>query len=198
MPRPMLIPPSALDSAQPSDAALLTQARAGDAGAFATVYDRHAAAAYGLARRMLHDRAAAQDVVQDAFLGLWRTDGYDPERGSVRTFLLGIVRNRAIDLLRKSGRRSVREHSDDTLVLLLSAPERTDVEVDERETQRILRGALAKLPERQQRALDLAFFGGLTHAEIALQLDEPIGTIKSRIRLGLEKLRADVDAAISG
>jgi RNA polymerase sigma-70 factor (ECF subfamily) len=198
MPRPMLIPPSALDSAQPSDAALLTQARAGDASAFATVYDRHAAAAYGLARRMLHDRAAAQDVVQDAFLGLWRTDGYDPERGSVRTFLLGIVRNRAIDLLRKSGRRSVREHSDDTLVLLLSAPERTDVEVDERETQRILRGALAKLPERQQRALDLAFFGGLTHAEIALQLDEPIGTIKSRIRLGLEKLRADVDAAISG
>jgi RNA polymerase sigma-70 factor (ECF subfamily) len=198
MPRPMLIPPRALDSAQPSDAALLTQARAGDASAFATVYDRHAAAAYGLARRMLHDRAAAQDVVQDAFLGLWRTDGYDPERGSVRTFLLGIVRNRAIDLLRKSGRRSVREHSDDTLVLLLSAPERTDVEVDERETQRILRGALAKLPERQQRALDLAFFGGLTHAEIALQLDEPIGTIKSRIRLGLEKLRADVDAAISG
>jgi RNA polymerase sigma-70 factor (ECF subfamily) len=198
MPRPMLIPPRALDSAQPSDAALLTQARAGDASAFATVYDRHAAAAYGLARRMLHDRAAAQDVVQDAFLGLWRTDGYDPERGSVRTFLLGIVRNRAIDLLRKSGRRSVREHSDDTLVLLLSAPERTDVEVDERETQRILRGALAKLPERQQRALDLAFFGGLTHAEIALQLDEPIGTIKSRIRLGLEKLRADVDAAIYG
>jgi RNA polymerase sigma-70 factor (ECF subfamily) len=184
-----------VDCAQRLDATLLEQARAGDAAAFATVYDRHAAAAYGLARRMLHSPTAAQDVVQDAFLSLWRTDGYRAEKGSLRSFLLGIVRNRAIDVLRVEGRRSVQERSDDTVVSRLPAADRTDVEVEQRDTERILRTALTTLPEAQQRALNLAFFGGLTHAEVALRLDEPIGTIKSRIRLGLEKLRVELDAA---
>jgi RNA polymerase sigma-70 factor, ECF subfamily len=187
-----------LDDAQPSDTTLLAQARAGNAAAFGTVYDRHAAAAYGLARRMLPSPNAAQDVVQEAFISLWRTDSYCPQKGSLRSFMLGIVRNRAIDVLRKDGRRSVEERSDDTVVSRLPAADRTDVEVEQRDTQRLLRAALTTLPDAQHRALDLAYFGGLTHAEIALRLDEPIGTIKGRIRLGLEKLRTQIDATNCG
>jgi RNA polymerase sigma-70 factor (ECF subfamily) len=182
-------------AAQPSDASLLEQAQAGDPAAFATIYDRHAAAAYGLARAMLHSGAAAQDVVQEAFLSLWRTTSYRSEKGSLRGFLLAIVRNRAIDVLRRDRRRSADEHDDDTCMSRLAAADRTDLEVEQRETARLLRAALARLPEPQHRALALAYFGGLTHTEIALRLDEPVGTIKGRIRLGLEKLRAEIDAA---
>jgi RNA polymerase sigma-70 factor, ECF subfamily len=185
----------ALNATQPSDATLLAQARAGDATAFAAVYDRHAAAAYGLARRMLPSPSIAQDVVQEAFISLWRTDSYCADKGSLRSFLLGIVRNRAIDALRKERPRSVQEHGDDTVVFRLPATDCTDAEVEQRDTHRLLRAALTTLPDTQQRAINLAFFGGLTHTEIALRLNEPIGTIKSRIRLGLQKLRAEPDAA---
>jgi RNA polymerase sigma-70 factor (ECF subfamily) len=188
----------ALNDAQPSDATLLRQARAGDAAAFATVYDRHAAAAYGLARRMMQSPGAAQDVVQEAFLALWRTDSYCPQKGSLRSFLLGIVRNRAIDALRKNRRRSAEAHSDDKVMSRLTAADCTDLEVEQRDTEHLLRAALTKLPDTQHQALDLAYFGGMTHLEIALRLDEPIGTIKGRIRLGLEKLRADVDVTSCG
>jgi len=183
------------ESARRSDAALLAQAHAGDAAAFAVVYDRHAAAAYSLAHRMTHTRSSAHDVVQESFLSLWRTDKYCEDKGSLRNFVLGIVRNRAIDVLRTERRRGTQERSDEAAVLSLSAPDRTDDEVGQREAQRLLRGALASLPEAQRRALELAFFEGLTHAEIAQRLDAPIGTIKGRIRLGLNKLRADIDAA---
>jgi RNA polymerase sigma-70 factor (ECF subfamily) len=183
------------DSAQPSDAALLAQARAGDAAAFAVVYDRHAAAAYSLAHRMTHARSTAQDVVQESFLSLWRSDNYCADKGSLRNFVLGIVRNRAIDALRRERRRGTQERSDEAAVAGLSARDRTDEEVEQRDAQRLLRAALASLPETQRRALELAFFEGLTHAEIAQRLDAPIGTIKGRIRLGLTKLRAEIDAA---
>jgi RNA polymerase sigma-70 factor, ECF subfamily len=181
-------------SAQPSDAVLLEQARAGDAAAFATVYDRHAAAAYGLARRMLHDSTAAQDVVQEAFLSLWRTDCYRAEKGSLRNFVLTIVRNRAIDALRKDGRRRAEERSDDAATARLAAADRTDHEVEQRDTRRLLRAALVTLPDPQHRVLELAFYDGLTHTEIARALNEPVGTIKSRIRLGLQRLRAETEA----
>jgi RNA polymerase sigma-70 factor (ECF subfamily) len=181
--------------AWPSDATLLARARAGDAAAFAVVYDRHSAAAYSLAHRMTHARSSAQDVVQESFLSLWRTDSYCADKGSVRNFVLGIVRNRAIDALRKEGRRGALERGDEAAISALSARDRTDDEVEQREDQRLLRGALAALPEAQRRAVELAFFEGLTHAEIAQRLDVPIGTIKGRIRLGLCKLRTEIDAA---
>jgi RNA polymerase sigma-70 factor (ECF subfamily) len=186
------------DGVPPSDTTLLAQARAGDAAAFATVYDRHAAAAYGLARSMLRSPCAAQDVVQEAFISLWRTDSYCAEKGSLRSFVLGIVRNRAIDELRKNRRRSDKERNDDAALSLLTAADRTDVEVEQRDTERSLRAALTALPDSQHRALELAFFDGLTHNEIAARLDEPIGTIKGRIRLGLEKLRAEIDVPSYG
>ena len=182
-----------LDS-QWSDAALLERARAGDAAAFGAVYDRHAQAAYSLARRMLRAGGPAEDVVQESFLALWRTDSYCPDRGSLRSFLLGIVRNRAIDVLRAERRRAA-ERSDEDVVAALPADDRTDAEVERHETTRLLRAALTGLPEAQERALELAFFGGLTHSEIATRLGEPVGTVKGRIRLGLEKLGAQVDVA---
>jgi RNA polymerase sigma-70 factor, ECF subfamily len=177
-----------------SDAALLEQARAGDAAAFGLIYDRHAAAAYSVARRMLRARGAAEDVVQESFLTLWRTDSYCADKGSLRSFLLAIVRNRAIDVLRKNRRRAD-ERSDESTVANLQAADRTDVEAEQHDTERLLRSALGELPEAQRRALELAFFGGLTHTEIAIRLDEPVGTIKGRIRLGLEKLRGEINAA---
>ena len=173
----------------------MAQARAGDAAAFATIYDRHAAAAYGLARRMLDNPTAAQDVVQEAFLSLWRCDAYRAEKGTLRTFVLQIVRNRAIDAFRRDRRHSAGRDRDDTAVLRLAAVDRTDDEVEQRDVRRQLRAALATLPPEQHRALDLAFFGGLTHREIALRLDEPVGTIKGRIRLGLQRLSAEADVA---
>ena len=183
------------DTAHPSDAELLARAHAGDAAAFSVIYDRHAAAAYSLAYRMTHARSSAQDVVQESFLSLWRTDSYNADKGSLRNFVLGIVRNRAIDALRKEGRRGAQERSDDAAVLSLPARDRTDDEVEQRDARRLLRDALCALSEPQRQAVELAFFEGLTQAEIAQRLDTPIGTIKGRIRLGLTKLRAEIDAA---
>jgi RNA polymerase sigma-70 factor, ECF subfamily len=183
------------DTAQSSDAVLLARAQTGDAAAFAVVYDRHAAAAYSLASRMMHSPSAAQDVVQEAFLSLWRTDSYRADKGSLRNFVLGIVRNRAIDVIRKEQRRGSRERSDDAAIASLAAVDSTDDEVEQRDAERLLRGALASLSAPQREAVELAFFDGLTQAEIAQRLDTPIGTIKGRIRLGLTKLRADIDAA---
>jgi RNA polymerase sigma-70 factor (ECF subfamily) len=187
--------PRGVDAERRSDATLMEQARAGDADAFAVVYGRHASAAYSLARRMMQAPGAAQDVVQESFLALWRSDSYCADKGSLRSFVLGIVRNRAIDELRKQRRRSTQERSDEVAVLGLSASDRTDVEVEQRDAQRLLRAALASLPDAQHQALELAFFEGLTYAEIARRLNAPIGTIKGRIRLGLQKLRKEIDVA---
>lgn len=181
--------------ATPSDAALLREARAGDAAAFAAVYARHAAAAHALAQRMLSTRAAADDVVQESFLALWRTDAYRPEQGSLRAFLLQIVRNRAIDVLRADRRRQLDRVGDEALAARLPAADRVDDAVERRETRRLVRAAVAGLPAAQHDAVRLAYFAGLTHSEIASRLQEPIGTVKGRIRLGLRKLRTEIDAA---
>jgi RNA polymerase sigma-70 factor (ECF subfamily) len=160
------------------------------ADAFEVIYDRHADAAFSLAYRMCSQRALAEDVVQEAFLSVWRSRArYDRGRGSVRTWLLGIVHNRAIDALR---RRSVRDRgivNDEGIEERIPAPERTDVEFARREEARQVRDALEGLPGEQSRVIELAYFGGLTHVEIASMLDTPVGTIKGRMRLGLAKMR---------
>jgi RNA polymerase sigma-70 factor (ECF subfamily) len=172
-----------------TDAALMRRVAAGDPVAFAAVYDRHAPAAFALARTMLAP-AAAEEVVQECFLGLWRTAAYRAERGSLRAFLLTIVRNRAIDVLRADGRRAAAPDED----------ERADVvsieeAVERRESARVLRSALAVLPEPQRQAIALAYLGGLTQLEIAGRLGVPVGTVKGRIRLGLRRLRTELEAA---
>jgi RNA polymerase sigma-70 factor, ECF subfamily len=160
------------------------------ADAFEVIYERHADAAFSLALRMCSQRALAEDVVQEAFLSLWRTRSrYDRDRGSVRTWVLGIVHNRAIDALR---RRSVRDRGivdDEGLEERVAAPERTDLDVARREEAREIRDALGELPEEQSRVIELAYFGGMTHVQIAAMLDTPVGTVKGRMRLGLAKMR---------
>ena len=161
------------------------------ADAFEILYDRHAGAAYSLAHRMVGDSAAAEDVTQESFIAIWRSrDRFDPTRGSVRSWLLSIVRNRAIDAIRRASGPAPKLDLDDDVVLEgQPAPELTDAEAVRRETAKRVRIALHELPKPQLQVISLAYFGGFTHAEIAEILAMPLGTVKGRMRLGLEKVR---------
>ncbi len=164
--------------------------RDGDVDAFEVIFDRHASAAFSLAYRMCGRRAAAEDIVQDAFLSLWRSgSGYDPRRGSVRSWVLSVVHNRAIDAFRRSGARDRRDVADDGIAARLPAPDATDAEVERRDDARQVRTALDELPADQRRVIELAYFGGFTHNQIAEMLHLPPGTVKGRMRLGLNKMR---------
>jgi RNA polymerase sigma-70 factor, ECF subfamily len=172
-----------------ADQDLISLVRERDAHAFATLYDRHARAAYSLAYRMMGERQAAEDLVQDTFLKLWRgASTYRPERGNVRSWLLAIVHNQAIDQIRSSAsRRRVQEKVE------ASAPRVQPSEAfaeSWRNAQRDqIREALRSLPAEQLRVLELAYCGGYKHVEIAELLGLPLGTVKGRMRLGLKKMR---------
>jgi RNA polymerase sigma-70 factor (ECF subfamily) len=175
-----------------ADEDLITLVERQDADAFAVLYDRHGGAAYSLAHRIVGDPSIAEDVTQEAFLSVWRSGArFDPARGSVRSWTLGIVRNRAIDALRRTSGRAPKLNFDDDAVLEGQASqELTDSEAIRRETARRVRGALTELPAEQSEVIGLAYFGGFTHSEIAEMLGMPLGTVKGRMRLGLEKIRA--------
>jgi RNA polymerase sigma-70 factor (ECF subfamily) len=176
-----------------ADEDLMQLVRQGDAQAFEVIYERHAHAAFSLAYRMTGRRGAAEDVVQEAFLSLWRSGArYDRTRGSVRTWVLGIVHNRAIDALRRNLRHDTRRASDEGIEERFEAKERTDLQAAHSEEAAEVRSALDALPDEQSKAIELAYFGGFSHSEIATMLDTPIGTVKGRIRLGLEKLRGQL------
>ena len=161
-----------------------------DADAYEVVLERHADAAFSLAYRISGRRALAEDIVQDALLAVWRSGSrYDRSRGSVRTWTLGIVHNRAVDALRRSGVHERRRASDEGIEETVEADQRTDAQAIENSTSLEIRGAIDELPNEQRRVIELAYFGGFTHAEIASMLDAPIGTVKGRMRLGLHKLR---------
>lgn len=178
---------------QLADEDVMQHVRRGDPRAFDVIYQRHSTAAFSVAFRMTGNRIAAEDVVQEAFLSLWRSNArYDRARGSVRTWVLGIVHNRAIDALRRSVQHDKRRASDEGIEERFEARERTDVEAGRRDEAREVRTALQTLPADQSRVIELAYFGGFTHSEIATMLDTPIGTIKGRMRLGLEKMRAQL------
>jgi RNA polymerase sigma-70 factor (ECF subfamily) len=176
-----------------ADEDVMQLVRRGDARAFEIVYERHSAAAFSLAYRMMGTRAGAEDVTQDAFLSLWRSGArYDRARGSVRTWVLGIVHHRAIDALRRATVHDRRRAGDEGIEERFEAVERTDVEAARREEAGTVRGALETLPADQCQVIELAYFGGFTHTEIAEMLDAPVGTIKGRMRLGLKKMRAQL------
>jgi len=173
-----------------ADEELMQLVRRGRAEAFEVVYDRHADAAFSLAYRMCGQRGLAEDVVQESMLALWRSGArYDRERGSVRTWILGIVHHRAIDALRRTAVRDRGRVQEEGVQERLAAPDRTDLEVARRQEAREVRDALQQLPDEQSRVIELAYFGGLTHVQIASMLDIPVGTIKGRMRLGLAKMR---------
>jgi RNA polymerase sigma-70 factor, ECF subfamily len=178
-----------LDLRSLADEDVMQLMRRGDARAFEVVYERHSPAAFSLAYRMMGTRAGAEDVTQEAFLSMWRSGArYDRTRGSVRTWVLGIV-HRAIDALRRATVHDRRRAGDDGIEERFEARERTDVEAARREEAGAVRGALSSLPPDQVQVIELAYFGGFTHTEIAEMLETPVGTVKGRMRLGLEKMR---------
>jgi RNA polymerase sigma-70 factor (ECF subfamily) len=171
-----------------ADEDLMSLAGSGDAGAFAGLYDRHSRAAYSLAYRMMGERPAAEDLVQEVFLQVWRAAGsYRSERGSVRTWILSIAHNRGIDQLRSTAsRRRTQEKAERSPTTQSGEPFAETWRNLQREQ---VREALRGLPPEQLKVLELAYYSGYTHREIAELLDLPLGTVKGRMRLGLQKIR---------
>jgi RNA polymerase sigma-70 factor, ECF subfamily len=162
----------------------------GEARAFEIVFDRHGAASFSLAYRVCGRRAMAEDVVQEAFLSLWRSGArYDYTRGSVRSWVLTIVHNRAVDALRRGAVRDSHDVTEERAAESVAASECTESEVVRRDEARNVRSALGELPPEQRQVIELAYFGGFTHTQIAQTLELPVGTVKGRMRLGLTKMR---------
>jgi RNA polymerase sigma-70 factor (ECF subfamily) len=181
--------PTALESRQADQQSLARIAR-GDQAACAELYDRHARLVYSLALRILQDGADAEDIVQEVFAQVWaQAARYDPSRGAVAAWMLMLTRSRAIDKLRAKRVRpeSAADESAAENVMDLAAP--PDLELLSAEQVTRLQQALKKLPDAQRMALELAYYEGLTHVEVAARLGEPLGTVKTRIRQAVIKLR---------
>ena len=174
------------DAAQLSDESLLVAVAGSDEQALGELYDRFGRAAYGLALRILRDAALAEDAVQEAFLQVWRgASGYQPERAKASTWVLTFVHRRAVDLVRREERRRGEP--------VEGLPEPTSPGADEaavvRSRREIVQDALGQLPVEQREAIELAYYGGLTQSELAERLSQPLGTIKSRMFTGLQRLQ---------
>ena len=178
------------DSAQPLDDRLLAERlRSGDREALGELYDRYASVAMAVAVRVVSDRELAEDLVHDAYVAVWqKIDRFDPSRGSLRAWLLTIVRNRAIDRLRGT-RPSIEVGEADEQSLLSTGPNPTWEAAAQRRSAAELRLALEALPDEQRQAVELAYFGGRTYREIAQLTGVPLGTANGRLRLALAKLR---------
>ena len=182
-----VIPPTQMD-----DSALVALVAEGQVPAFEALYDRHRAQAFGLAMRITRRPGIAEEVTQDAFLNLWRkASQFDSARGSLGSWLLTFVRHRAIDALR-SGARRERDVGLEGPAEHFEALERTDEEVAHREDSRTAHRLVEELPDDQREVIELAYFAGLTQGEIAARVGIPLGTVKGRSRLALEKLRRSV------
>lgn len=172
------------------DAALLRLVQSGDDQALAALYDRHGGIAYGLAYRITSDAAAAEDAVQDAFVSMWKqAPRFDPERGQVRSWLLTIVHHKAVDLVRRRSNRPERQLPDGAEEFLVDGQGRPDEIAETSMDARAVREAVTRIPEDQRRTVEMAYFLGMTHVEIAEAMDVPLGTVKSRLRIAMEKMR---------
>lgn len=174
------------------DASLVARLAAGDALALEALYDRYNRVVYSFAIRMLADVSSAEELTQEVFLRLWRQGGsYQQGRGAFLTWLLSITHNMAIDEIRRRKRRPLIQDGDEDDALYLIPDLKSDVEAEAwlSSLQTLVRDALAEIPEPQRLAIELAYFQGLTQREIADRLGEPLGTIKTRMRLGLLKMR---------
>jgi len=175
-----------------SDNALMEEIQAGSQEAFARLYGRYCDRAYRVARAVSADDARAEDSVQEGFLAVWRSRAtYRPEHATAGPWLLTVIRHRAIDVGRRNATNRAQPVEDD----VLDRPSGEDVaaEASDRADAREIRGLLTHLPDAQREVIVLAFYGQLTHTEIAGQLGVPIGTVKGRMRLGLHKLREEIN-----
>jgi len=178
------------------DSALVALAASGDERALGDLYDRYGGMAYSLACAIVGEHADAEEVVADAFAQIWRSaSGFDSARGSVAAWVATITRTRALDLVRSRKRRArvleeaaVVTDEGETLVLAPTV-EAADRGAEQSETSAIVRRSLDDLPAAQRRVIELAYFGGFSQSEIAAQLSEPLGTVKTRMRTAMEKLR---------
>jgi len=174
-----------------SDAVLVVAIGRWRQDALAEAYRRHAGAVFALSRRLLNDRTLAEEVVQEVFLRLWdHPDRFDHERGSLRSYLLAQCHGRSVDLIRSEQSRRAREERDHRQ--RAEAGYDIEHEVWDLTVAEHVREAMESLPEGERRAIELAYFGGLSYREVAVALGEPEGTIKSRIRSGLRRLRPGV------
>jgi RNA polymerase sigma-70 factor (ECF subfamily) len=177
------------------DATLLSRLLQKDVSAFEQLYDRHSRLVYGLVLRILQQASTSEEVVQDVFLQLWRNaDQYDSSRGPFIPWLCTMARNRALDQLRlKSERQRRREDQPDELPPVVVAPDYERALDEKRRAERV-RALMASLTPKQKKAIELAYFEGLSHSEIAAALKEPLGTVKSWIRNGLLRLKEGLQA----
>ncbi len=174
-----------------SDASLVVSVGRYHEEALAEVYRRHAGAVFALARRLLSDRTLAEEIVQEVFLRLWNDpDRYDPDRGSLRSYLLAQCHGRSVDLIRAESSRRRREEKE--LTLAAEAGYDLEHEVWDIAVAEKVKAALRTLPDGEREAILLAYFGGHTYREVADLLDTPEGTVKSRIRAGLKRMRGDL------
>ena len=183
------------DPAVSSDTALVHRLVQNDVSAFESLYDRHSPLVYALVLRILQNAGPAEEVVQDVFLQLWRnTAKYDASRGPFVSWLVALARNRALDALRRKGERQRRrEDQVDELPSVAAAPQ-YEREIDQKRRIERVRSLMGELNPRQKMAIELAYFEGLSHTEIALALKEPLGTVKSWIRTGLMRLKEELQA----
>lgn len=172
------------------DAELTKRVAEGDRGAFLALYDRYSAQVYGLALRVIGDPMTAEEVTQDAFLRLWtRAETYNPERGRLSSWLLTITRRLAIDQFRVEGRRPLTWNPSDPENALEKIPDPASESEESRWAT--LRFALDNLPAEQRSVIELSFYHGMSHSQIAEYQSTPLGTVKTRVRLGMEKLRRE-------
>lgn len=170
-----------------TDADLAQRTRTGDSSAFREIYERHSGSVLALARRVLRNRQLAEEVTQEVFIQLWdNPQRFDPTRGTLRTFLLTMAHGRSVDIVRSETSRRGREERDSLLAPgSVAGVEEQVVRTTEDEAVRI---ALTGLPDEQRRAIELAYFGGRTYRQVADELGQPEGTVKSRIRIGMASL----------
>ncbi|MCY4366875.1 MAG: sigma-70 family RNA polymerase sigma factor [Chloroflexi bacterium] len=177
------------------DQELLVRIAAGDKDALEAIYERYSSAVYSLARYMLRSEAVAEEATQDVFLNIWlKAASYSSSRGQPKTWIMSVAHHKIIDVIRS--RRRAAAISDpkeyETLDLLPSAEVATDEAVERNLEAERVREALSKLPAAQQEVINLAYFGGLSQSEIAARLGQPLGTVKTRARLALQKLREEL------
>jgi len=172
------------------DSVLVERMMAGDENALSMLYDRYSGMLYGMLLRILKDAQAAEEVLQDLFLQLWRSaDKFDVNRGSLPAWLMVIGRNRAISRLRVRPTREILEESDGHYANTLAAADNIEKEAARHQLMERMRAAMSQLPQEQRQAIELAYFEGLTQSEIAARTGSPLGTVKTRVRTGMQSLK---------